>query len=474
MSTKAAEIRCPHCGALIDLDEDAYAKVASQVRDQEFTREIESRVEAAVKAAVAAAHAEATTREQELEKKRLEELNQLKSSAVELKAEHQAELTKLKVELEKRAQEQLTQVQERLLSAQHALEQKDQEFELKLAREREQLNLEKSTLTQKLVEVEQRLSTTEQLKEAEHTAAITKLEREYDQKLALKDSEIEKAHTELESWKSYKQQQNTKQIGEDLEQFCYREFQQYRSLGLFQNAQFDKDNDAIKEIGESKGTKGDFIYREFDDEGNEILSIMFEMKSQEMGATYHKKNEDHFGKLDKDRRKKNCEYAVLVSWLEPDNELYNRGIVDVSYAFEKMYVVRPQFFITLISILSAAAKNQTALKKRLREAEDAHIDLANFETQMDLFKDKFGKNVASAQKNYESAISGIDDAIKKLEKIKKLFETSSNQLRLANDKAQDLTIRKLTKNSPKLRAAFNDEKKRQELESALDGDEEQA
>ena len=237
-------------------------------------------------------------------------------------------------------------------------------------------------------------------------------------------------------------------IGEDLEQHCLYEFNRVRPL--FRNAYFEKDNDA------SKGSKGDFIFRDYDDDETEIVSIMFEMKNEaDETATKHK-NEDFLAKLDKDRKEKDCEYAVLVSLLEMDNDTYNEGIVDMSHKYEKMYVIRPQNFITIITLLRNASLNSLAYKKQLIVAQNQDLDFKNFESNMNAFKDAFGRNYTSAAKKFQDAIDEIDKSISHLQKIKDALTSSSNQLRLANDKAQDLSIRKLTKNAPSVAEKFKE------------------
>ena len=238
-------------------------------------------------------------------------------------------------------------------------------------------------------------------------------------------------------------------VGESLEQHCEIEFNKLRATA-FQNAHFEKDNDS------SSGTKGDFIYRENDSEGNEIISIMFEMKNENDETSTKKKNEDFFSKLEKDRNDKNCEYSVLVSLLETDNELYNNGIVDVSYRFEKMYVIRPQFFIPIITLLRNAAMNSLKYKKELNLVRNQNIDVSNFEDKITKFKDGFAKNYKSAADHYEKAIKEIDKSIAAMEKVKKELTTSGNQFRLANQKADDLTIKKLTRGNPTMKEKFDD------------------
>jgi len=254
---------------------------------------------------------------------------------------------------------------------------------------------------------------------------------------------------EIERLRDFKQKLSTKMVGETLEQHCEVEFNKLRATG-FQNAYFEKDNDA------TGGTKGDYIYRETDEEGNEIISIMFEMKNENDETATKKKNEDFFAKLDKDRRNKGCEYAVLVSLLEADNEFYNTGIVDVSHKYEKMYVVRPQFFIPIITLLRNAAMNSMQYKAELNLMRSQNIDITNFEEKINAFKTGFARNYDLASRKFKTAIDEIDKTITHLQKTKDALLSSENNLRLANNKAEDLTIKKLTRGNPTMKARFDE------------------
>lgn len=263
----------------------------------------------------------------------------------------------------------------------------------------------------------------------------------YESQLKFKDEQIAQ-------YRDFKAKQSVKLLGENLEQHCETEFNRYRSLG-FKNAYFEKDNDA------RTGSKGDFIFKDFDDDGTEILSIMFEMKNESETSVNKKKNEDFFKELDKDRKEKKCEYAILVTMLESDNELYNAGIVDVSYKYEKMYVVRPQFFIPIITLLRNASLKALDYKKSLIVAQSQNVDITNFERDMIEFKENFARNYGIASKKFQEAIDEIDKSIQHLQKIKEALVGSENQLRLANNKAQELSIKKLTKNNPTMKARFD-------------------
>ena len=281
-------------------------------------------------------------------------------------------------------------------------------------------------------------------KDSESQLKENSLKEQYEEKLKLKDEQIE-------YYRDFKARQSTKMVGESLEQHCLTQFNSIR-MTAFPTAYFEKDNDS------SGGSKGDFIFRESSEDGTEFISIMFEMKNElDETATKHK-NEDFFAKLDKDRREKKCEYAVLVSLLEMDNELYNNGIVDVSYRYEKMYVIRPQFFIPMITLLRNAALNSLKYQRELQVVKNQQLDILHFEENMQSFKDGFARNYELASRKFEDAIKDIDNTIKALEKTKADLLSSDRNLRLANDKAQDLSIKKLTKNAPSVKAMFDEVK----------------
>ena len=390
------EIKCPKCGEVFQIDEAGYAEIVKQVRNREFNDELQRQ-----KAAL------------DNEKKMAVELA-VSRSAAELKialSEKENEITKLKstIEADRSKSE---------LAVKNALVEKDKII---------------SDLQSKLT-----------IEESQSKLRENNLKEQYNAQLKAKDETIA-------FYKDFKAKESTKQIGEDLEQYCLAEFNKNRAIG-FQNAYFEKDN----EVSRASGSKGDFIFRESSSDGVEFISIMFEMKNQaDETATKHK-NEDFFKELDKDRNEKKCEYAVLVSMLEEDNDYYNTGIVDVSYKYPKMYVIRPQFFIPVITFLRNAAMNTLEYKREIQLIKNQNIDITNFESDLNLFKDKFLNNVDLAMRQHSSAIDEIDKAIKTLQKIKDLFEKSDNNLRLANNKLEDLTIKKLTKNNPTMKQKFED------------------
>ena len=391
------EIKCPNCGQVFQVDESGYAQIVSQVRDAEFLKELQRQEDA-------------------LAEKREAELKLIKADQEKTAAEKDREIARLNAKLE-------NSETEKKLAMTEAVQQKDAE----LAEKNEEITRLRSEL---------------QLQKQEGELQAQSLKNEYSGMLKLKDEQIEQL-------KDFKAKQSTKMVGESLERHCSDEFNKIR-MTAFPNAYFEKDNEAVE------NTKGDFIFREAAEDGTEFISIMFEMKNEsDTTATKHK-NEDFFDKLDKDRKKKKCEYAVLVSTLEADSELYNSGIVDVSYRHEKMYVVRPQMFITIITLLRNAALNSLKYQRELAIVRNQQIDIQNFEENMNTFKEQFGRNYRLASEKFRKAIDEIDKTIDHLQKTKDALLGSENNLRLANGKAEDLTIKKLTKNAPSVREMFEE------------------
>ena len=410
------EIRCPHCGEVFQVDEAGYAAIVKQVRDREFTREIESREQTAVRLAVS-----------RVEQEKDQELNELHARLQALTQEHKADLERAQLKSQLDAQKERQTIGQ--LEAALKTERERTEQAVRLAVQEQQLTIRK--LESDLQHERDDRVNREHLMREQHRS-----------ELALKDEQIAQ-------YRDFKARQSTKMIGESLEQHCKDEFDKIR-MTAFPNAYFDKDNDA------RTGSKGDFIFRESTEDGTEILSIMFEMKNEmDTTATKHK-NEDFFRELDKDRREKNCEYAVLVTLLEADSELYNTGIVDVSYKYEKMYVIRPQFFIPMITLLRNAAMNAVQARRELSLIREQNIDITHFEEAITDFKDKFSYNYQQASRRFSEAIDEIDKSIAHLQKIKDALTASDRQLRLANDKAEDLSIKKLTRNNPTMRRKFEE------------------
>ena len=395
------EIKCPHCGKVFTVDETGYAAILSQVRDEEFHRALTER-EAQLKASAEDAR---KLLQLSAEKDKVQSMSELLRDIERLKAQIAAE------------------EKERMLAVHTAVTaQKEELFE------REKL----------VAQLQSRL------KEAEKDALLREqsLKDQYQAELKAKD-------TEIAFHKDLKARLSTKMVGETLEQHCETEFNRLRATG-FQNAYFEKDNDA------KSGSKGDYIFRETTADGVEFISIMFEMKNEADATAAKKRNEDFFRELDKDRSEKRCEYAVLVSLLEPESELYNSGIVDVSHKYPKMYVIRPQFFISMITVLRNAALNSVGYQRQLMEVRDQNIDISRFEDDLNDFKSKFEYNYDLASRKFQTAIQEIDKTIDHLQKTKDALMSSENNLRLANDKAQDLSVKRLTKNNPTMQAKFGE------------------
>lgn len=409
------QISCPHCDTTFTVNENEYQKLLNQVRGQEFERELKERL----------------SRELSLVKE------QTKSQSQQELAQKDQEILQLQMDLK-------SLIQTSSLELAQALADKDKELQV-LANQLEKLDLEnqaklQASLTQLEKERDQ-LQNQLLLQAKEQELSLAAMQGDFDRQL-------QAANEQVEFYKNFKTQQSTKAIGESLELYAESEFNKVRHLA-FPNAYFEKDN----QVSDS-GSKGDYIYRELDENGVEILSIMFEMKNEADTTKTKHKNQDFFKELDKDRREKNCEYAVLVSMLEADNDYYNTGIVDVSHHYDKMYVVRPQFFIQLIGLLRNAAMNALKYKQELAQIREQNIDITHFEEDLDAFKTAFAKNYQSASKNFQKAIDEIDKAIKRMEAVKVALTTSENQLRLANNKLDDVSVQKLTRKNPTMQAKF--------------------
>ncbi len=424
------EIKCPKCGTTFKIDETDYNSIVKQIRDKEFDIEIKRQEDIFKK--------ELTTKVELAETKIEKELNEKikeKSFEIEtLKKELETKEKIVKGEVEKIYQERLNE---------KTLEINKLEGQIKL-QEKENSLLLKEEVSKKEKEIDY---LNNKLEESKNTYLLQEknLKDSYEEKLKDKEEQIS-------YYKDFKARQSTKMIGESLEQHCNVEFNKLRPL--FKNAYFEKDND-IK-----TGSKGDFIFRDFDDDNIEIVSIMFEMKNEADTTSTKHKNEDFFKELDKDRREKGCEYAVLVSLLEIDNEYYNSGIVDVSYKYPKMYVIRPQFFIPLITLIRSLAMNSLEYKKELESVRNENIDISHFEDNMNAFKEGFARNYKLASDKFKKAIEEIDKTIDHLQKTKDALLSSENNLRLANNKAEDLTIKKLTNNNETMKKMFQDLKEK--------------
>ena len=426
------EIKCPNCGTIFKIDETEYDSIVKQIRDKEFEKEISLREqehtkdkESAIKLAEAHLREELTKQvtERDLEITNLK--NELKTKEEQtqskLEQEYKDELNKKDLEISELKNKIKLQESKNELEIQKAITEKDKRI---------------SDLSSELV-----------VKSKEFELKQNSIKDSYESKLKDKDEQIA-------YYRDFKAKQSTKMIGESLEQHCSIEFNRLRPL--FKNAYFDKDNDA------RTGSKGDFIFRDYDDEGNEIVSIMFEMKNEaDTTATKHK-NEDFFKELDKDRKEKKCEYAVLVSLLEADNDYYNDGIVDVSHLYDKMYVIRPQFFIPLITLIRNLANKSLEYKKELEIIKNQNIDITHFEENINAFKEGFGRNYRLASERFAKAIEEIDKTIDHLQKTKEHLLKTDDNLRLANNKAEDLSIKKLAHNNPTVTKMFEELKFKQE------------
>ena len=414
------EIRCPKCGEVFQVDESGYAAIVKQVRDKEFEKEIRER-EAQFRQEKQAAEELARTK---TEQKLSGQISSQETRIRELETRLQAEKDARDLEIQKAAAEKERELAQRIAAKDQELAERD----ARIQKLRSQMDSEEKE---------------SQLKEQS-------LKEKYEEQLKMKDELVA-------YYKDFKARQSTKMVGESLEIHCETEFNKLRATG-FQHAYFEKDNDV------RSGSKGDYIYRETDPEGVEFISIMFEMKNEMDETATKKKNEDFLKELDKDRREKNCEYAVLVSLLEPDSELYNQGIVDMSHRYPKMYVIRPQFFIPIITILRNAATNALDYRRQLEVVRNQNIDISHFEEDMNDFKEKFARNFRIASERFQKAIGEIDKTIDHLQKTKEALLSSENNLRLANNKAEDLTIKRLTRKNPTMAAKFAEleEKKKQE------------
>ncbi len=443
------EVKCPHCGQTFQIDEAGYANILKQVRDAEFNQDLHERLQLFEKEkqnAIELAAAEVRTKAQKVLAERDAEIAKLK---VESQNATALATEKTKNELEKQLgnlKQQLDQAesQKKLFEEQlkHQYDQKISQLESEI----------KQHQTERELAVERAVSTVEKERDQLKSALIVKDKEKETLELSLKDkyeSVMKFKDEEIERLRDMKTKLSTKMVGESLEQHCEIEFNKLRATA-FPRAYFEKDNTVSK----SSGSKGDYIYRESDECGNELISIMFEMKNEnETTATKHK-NEDFLKELDKDRKEKNCEYAVLVSLLEANNEFYNQGIVDMSHRFPKMYVIRPQFFIPMITLLRNAAMNSLEYRRELQLVKEQNVDVTNFENKINAFKDGFARNYELASKKFKTAIEEIDKTIDHLQKTKENLLRSEDNLRLANNKAEDLTIKRLTRGNPTMQAKF--------------------
>ncbi|HFU3730265.1 TPA: DUF2130 domain-containing protein [Streptococcus suis] len=437
-------ITCPHCATVFTVNETEYSQLLAQVRGAEFDKEIHDRLERERELLSQKAENDLQAKLGDKDKEILDlaaKLDKLSSqSQLEISSaisQKDQEILELTAQLDKLASQTELEISS-------AISKKDQEIQV-LKAKLEQIGLAKDLeLQQAVAQVEKERDAAQNalaMQEQKQELALATTRQEYEVRLKAADEQVE-------FYKNFKAQQSTKAIGESLELYAEAEFNKVRSYA-FPRAKFSKDN-AVS----ASGSKGDYIYRELDENGVEIISIMFEMKNEADTTKTKHKNADFFKELDKDRREKECEYAVLVTMLEADNDYYNTGIVDVSHEYDKMYVVRPQFFIQLIGLLRNAALNSLKYKQELALVREQHIDITHFEEDLATFKTAFAKNYQSASNNFQKAIDEIDKAIKRMEAVKAALTTSENQLRLANNKLEDVSVKKLTRNNPTMKAKF--------------------
>ena len=422
------QIKCPHCGKEFTIDEASYADILNQVRSKEFNDEIHEKLDQIKSQHQSELELLEERANNTLDKKIAEkekELSELNNKIANFSNEKEI----LKKDTEKAMLDQIAEKEKRIteLSAKMQALESDKKLEL----------IEANTTKEKeIADLKSKL----QLQEKETELEKNSIKEKYE-------IEIKQKEETIAFYKDFKAKQSTKMVGESLEQHCEIEFNRLR-MTAFQNAEFGKDNDA------KTGSKGDYIYREYDENGTEIISIMFEMKNEGDETATKKKNEHFFKELDKDRNEKKCEYAILVTMLEADNELYNNGIIDVSYAYDKMYVIRPQFFIPIITLLRNAAMNSLKYKQEVALMREQNIDITNFEEDLNAFKEGFARNYDLASRKFKTAIDEIDKTITHLQKTKDALLSSENNLRLANNKADDLTVKKLVKNNPTMKEKF--------------------
>ena len=411
------QIKCPHCGTVFTINETEYSQLLAQVRGHEFEKEIHERLER-----------ERALFEEQSKNQLQANLNEKDKEIANLQAQLEKAASQNQLDMERSLAEKEKEVQ----ALQNQLEQDRLQHQNELQRSLTSLEKERDSVKNQLA-----------LQEKESELALSSVRSDYE-------VQLKAANEQVEFYKNFKAQQSTKAIGESLEIYAETEFNKVRSYA-FPRAKFGKDN----EISAS-GSKGDFIFRDFDESGLEFISIMFEMKNEADTTKTKHKNADFLKELDKDRREKKCEYAVLVTMLEADNDYYNTGIVDVSHEYEKMYVIRPQFFIQLIGLLRNAALNSLQYQQELALIREQNIDITHFEEDLEVFKNAFAKNYNSASTNFKKAIDEIDKAIKRMEEVKRFLTTSENQLRLANNKLDDVSVKKLTRNNPTMKAKFEE------------------
>lgn len=457
------EIKCPNCGTVIKIDESIYAKIVKQVRDKEFNEDLKKRLEEEHLREEQTLELQKTSLEQYYQDKEYKLKEEYNKNVLELKqqvlnkdletkeilSKKDKELVELKTKLDNQTELVKSKVSKEYQDEVYQKEKIISQLQSDIMMQESKYKLElQDNLNKKDKEIGSLQNTIENTKNS-YLLKENNLKEAYEEKLKLKDEQIA-------YYKDFKAKQSTKMIGESLEVHCNNEFNKLRPL--FPKSYFEKDNDC------KNGSKGDFIFRDYDDEGTEITSIMFEMKNEADKTASKHKNEDFFKELDKDRKEKNCEYAVLVSMLEIDNDYYNEGIVDVSYKYPKMYVIRPQFFIPIITLIRGMGLNTLEYKKEIELLQKENIDISHFEENMNSFKESFGRNYRLASDKFKKAIEEIDKTIEHLQKTKENLLSSDKNLRIANDKAEGLSIKKLTSNSKTVREMFENLEEKKQLE----------
>lgn len=456
-----SQITCPHCNKAFTIDEVNYAKIVDQVRNAEFDAALHERLEIADReqsVAVELAVAKAAAGYEREAAAKTAELNRISEEAKSAELRTQIAVQEATAAALQERDSLLQRYNSEKTEAASLLASEKADAAAKLAAEKSAAAAEIARMEADLraAGLSKQIAVKEAVESISHERDSFKAEaerKELEKKLvetSLKDkyeTQLRDREDEIERWKDLKARLSTKMLGETLEQHCEIEFERLRS-SAFRSASFGKDNDS------SQGSKGDYIYRDFDEDRVEFVSVMFEMKNEDQTSNTRRKNEDFLKELDKDRNQKGCEYAVLVSLLEPESELYNAGIVDVSHLYPKMYVVRPQFFIPIITVLRNAALSTVQVKTELLRVQEQNLDITKFEGKLQTFKEGFGRNYNLAQSQFQEAIKRIDEAIKDLEKTKEALLKSGNNLRLANDKAEGLTIKGLTRGNPTMAAKF--------------------
>lgn len=428
-------VQCPKCKSIFEMDAAGYAEIVNQIKSEEFENELNNRINEASKSH----HIQLELTKKEAISEKEKEISSLLNQI----SNHEREIEFAK-------KESIEVLQKEIFDKDKQIERLKNERKAAVAETDIAVLKAKADLEKEIIELNNNIKNADTEKDLQ----IQSLKNTHRTEVQAKDEIIRIKDDEIERVKDMKAKMSVKEIGEKLELWCENQFNILRP-SAFQYAYFEKDNESVKGVDEEHGTKGDYIFRDFDSNGVEFISIMFEMKDK-MEETKGKTNESHLDKLDKDRKKKNCEYAVLVSMLEPENELFNSGIGYIPHKYEKMYVVRPHNFIPILSLIRNEARKSLEMRQELAIIRSQNIDYENFENKLLDFQDGFGKNVISARTNFDKAIKHIDETIVKLEKVKQHLTTSDNQLRLANNKTQDLSIKKLTRGNPTMKAKFEE------------------